>query len=403
MGFASGTVTFKRFVVAGGGRELAGETLLDRLAAHAIDADSVQTADKTIYGWVTGEHILDTHFDFAKNVVADGLHFALRVDTNKPPADLLRSYRKINEQAMLQASGREFLSKAERREAREKALVEADKEARKGAFRRMKQVPVFWDLRRSEVYLGSAASSVVEHFMSLFHRTFDRAVTPISSGELAARWAGRMGEGSAFDDCRPACFVNPPEGAEPPDELVDPSDGRSRDFLGTEWLTWLMYASHVESPTLAVGKGQAVTVLFEKALQLECAFRLSGSLAISAESPTRLPETPVAMASGKRPVRAGLQVAVNGDAYALTVRGDAMNYGGVLLPPPPDGQLHPRAVLEERIDHLRSLIEASDGLFAAFLKKRLSSKWPQPLAAVRNWIAAGRHDDSRAVGLPAAS
>ena len=403
MGFANGTVTFKRFAVAGGTRKPADETLLERLAGHAVDADSIQTADKTVYGWISGEHILDTVFNSSRNIVADGLHFALRVDTNKPPADLLRSYRKINEQAMLQASGREFLSKAERREAREKALVEADKEARKGAFRRMKQVPVFWDLQRSEVYLGSAASTVVEHFMSLFRTTFDRAVTPISSGELAARWAARSGEGSAFDDCRPAFFVKPPEGAEPPDELVGPADGRSRDFLGTEWLTWLMYASHVESPTLTVGKGQAVTVLFEKTLQLECAFRLGGSLAISAESPTHLPETAVALAGGKRPVRAGMQIAVNGDVYGLTVRGDAMNYGGVVLPPPSDGPQHPRVVLEERIDHLRSLIEASDGLYAAFLKKRLSSKWPQTLTAVRNWIAAGRNDDSGTVGLTAAS
>jgi hypothetical protein len=403
MSFISGTVTFKRLAVHGGRPDGADEALLERLAAHAIDADSVQTADKTVYGWITGDHILDTEFDYGKNCLGDGVYFAMRIDAHKPPADLLRSYQRMNEQAMLQAGGREFLSKAERREAREKAVAQADTEARGGAFRRMKQVPVFWDLRRGEVYLGSAGSTVMEHFLSLFRTTFDRSVTPLSAGELAARWAGKVGEAAAFDACRPAYFIKPPAGADPEEELVNPAEGRSRDFLGSEWLTWLWYASHVESPTLTVGQGRSVTVLFEKTLQMQCAFGQSGSLAIAAESPTRLPETPVALAGGKRPVRAGLQIAADGDVFGLTVRGDAMNFSGVILPPP-DGEVRsPRAIFEERIDHLRRLIETCDALYAAFLKRRLSSKWPQTLGAVRNWIAGGRQGSDAAVELTAAS
>ena len=403
MAFAGGAVTFKRFAVQGGLLDRVDDELLERLAAYAIDADSIQTADRTAYGWVTGEHILDTRFDLAKNVVADGLHFGLRVDTNKPPADLVRSYQRINEEAMLKADGRDFLSKPQRREAREKAMSQADAEARRGAFRRMKQLPAFWDLKRSEVYLGGASPTAVEHFMTLFHTTFDRAVTPLTAGEMAARWAMKVGEASAFDDCRPAHFISPPEGADPDGDLVNPAEGRSRDFLGTEWLTWLWYASHVESPTLNVGQGRSVTVLFEKSLQLECAFGLGGTLSITADGPTRLPETPVALAGGKRPVRAGLQVAVSGDTFGLTVRGDAMNFTGLRLPPPEADNVTPRAVFEERIEHLRHLIDAVDGLYAAFLKKRLSSKWSQTLSAMRNWIAVGRQGNDDSIELTAAS
>ncbi|HSW45673.1 MAG TPA: hypothetical protein VLM89_08885 [Phycisphaerae bacterium] len=403
MGFASGTVTFKRFAVQGKAPKAAGENLIECLSEHAIDADSVQTADRTVYGWITGEHLLDTRFDLAKNAVADGLFFGLRIDTNKPPADLVRSYCRMNEQAMLQAKGRDFLSKAERREAREKALAEADKEARKGVFRRMKQVPVFWDLKRGEVYLGGAGPSVVEHFMMLFQTTFDLSLAPLSAGELAARWAVRAGEGGAFDDCRPAFFIKPPEGAPDEEELINPAEGSSRDFLGTEWLTWLWYASHAESPTLTVGQGGSVTVLFEKSLQMQCAFNLSGSMSVLADSPTRLPETPVALAGGKRPVRAGLQISVRGDVFGLAVRGDAMNFSGVQLPPPAEDVIQPRAIFEDRMDHLRHLVNTMDDLYAAFLKRRLSSKWSQTLAAVRNWIAAGARSGDLPAGLSAAS
>ena len=42
----------------------------------------------------------------------------MRIDTNKPPGDLVRSYQKQAEEAMLEASGREFLSKSERKAGR---------------------------------------------------------------------------------------------------------------------------------------------------------------------------------------------------------------------------------------------------------------------------------------------
>jgi len=402
MGFASGAVTFKRFFVQGRGIDRVAESFLEKLAACAIDADSVQTADQQMFGWSTGEHILDTQFDWSKNVIADGLYFAMRIDTNKPPAELVRSYQKMNEVVTLEASGREFLSKTERREAREQARARADAEARSGAFRRMKQVPVFWDLKRCEVYLGSTASSAADHFMLLFRQTFDRAVVPASSGEMAARWAARAGEGTMLDRCRPAHFISPPEGGETPDEGLHAGEGRSLDYLGTEWLTWLWYASHVESPEVKTGRGDAVAVLFEKSLQLECAFKLSGSLTILAADPTRLPETPVAVAGGKRPVRAGLQIAVRGDVFSFTIRGDAMNVSSVQLPPAQEPS-HPRAVFEERMDHLRRFVDTIDALYAAFLKRRLSSQWPKTLAAVRTWVAAGGHAGQIPAELGAAS
>ena len=50
---------------------------LDRLAAHAIGQRSVANAEGIEIGWIAGDHILDTDFDLAKNVVNDTLNFAL--------------------------------------------------------------------------------------------------------------------------------------------------------------------------------------------------------------------------------------------------------------------------------------------------------------------------------------
>lgn len=398
MGFSSGAVTLKRFFVQGRLRDHADESLLKKLEAHAIGRNDEESGDKTHCGWVTGEHILDTRFDWSKNVVGDGLHFALRVDTNKPPVDLVRSYQRLNEQAMLEASGEGSLSKVELREAREQAIARADAEAQSGAFRRMKQVPVYWDFRRSEVYLGTAATSVVDRFMLLFRHTFERGAVPASAGELAARWAARVGDASGFDNARPAYLVKPPaEGADEGDAIIT-HEPKSRDFLGAEWLTWLWYASHVESPEVATPQEYPVTVLFERCLQMDCAFGLSGTTTITADGPTRTPESSVALASGKRPVRAGLHIALHGDVFALTVRGDAMNFSGIRLPDPEDGADR-RTALEGRIEQLRHLIDGVDALYYAFLKRRLSNKWPQTLSILRNWVAGGAGRASRPADL----
>ncbi len=388
MAFAGGAITLKRFSVTGTAPARADEAMIQALAAHAIGADSLRAADHLEVGWITGEHILDTDFSFARNAVADGLHWAMRIDSHRPPADLVRSYCRENERAMLQATGREFLSRTEKREAREQALARADQEARAGAFRRMKSIPVFWDFRRREVYLGTTATTAMEAFATLFRDTFDLEAVPLSAGELAARWSARTGESRYFEDCRPAFFVPPPEGVEPAEDLPGGDEARSRDFLGSEWLTWLWYAAEVESAEIAVAPGRAVAVFFEKTLELKCAFNLSGAISVRADDPAGLPESHVALAGGKRPVRAGLQIGCAGEAFGLTLRGDAMSCSGVRLTPPNEAST-PRDVFEDRMQKLRELIEALDGLYGVFLRRRLSGKWPATLNAIRNWTAAG--------------
>lgn len=399
MGFSGGSITFKRFIVQGDAPPRVDEDLLEQLSARAMGRDSIQTADHTDMGWITGEHILDSNFTFAKNSLDDGLSFALRIDTNKPPSDLVRSYQRQNEAAALEASGREFLSKAERRQAREQALSRADAEARAGAFRKMKQVPVFWDLKRGEVYLGATGTTIAEPFMTLFQMTFEKTLIPVSSGELAARWAAHAGEVRAYDDCKPAYFVQPPDGAASDQDFE--GEGRAKDFLGTEWLVWLWYTSQVESAQITTQIGQSVTVLFEKAVQMECAFGISGKLAIQADDPTHLPESSVALAEGKRPVRVGMQIAAGGESFGLNLRGDVMHYSGVQLPAPDEASSTPRAIFEDRIEKLRTMIQACDDLHTAFIRKRLSNRWPQALNAIRAWIAAGRHQNPKAEAVSA--
>ena len=252
---------------------------------------------------------------------------------------------------------------------------------------------MFWDMRRGEVYMGSSSQSLAEMLMLLFSQTFDLTLLPVTSGELAARWAGTAGESRSFDDCRPAVFVQPPDGAEAADQVGAAANERAKDFLGVEFLTWMWYVTAVESPQITTQIGQSVTVMIEKALQMDCAFKLTGKLAISADDPVRLPEAGVALAGGKLPVKAGLQVAAAGETFGLSLRPDIMHYGSLALPAVEDAS-SPRNIFEQRIDHLRDLVEGLDMVFHAFLRRRLSSRWTQTLNAMRAWAAAAGREQA---------
>ena len=79
-----------------------------------------------------------------------------------------------------------------------------------------------------------------------------------------------------------------------------------------------------------------------------------------------------------------------------------MNFSGLRVPQPEEAT-HPRAVFESRLEHLRHFMEAVDGLYAAFLKRRLSTKWPQLLGAIRHWIAGLESEEASPTELGVAS
>src|SRR5687767_70801 len=96
MGFYSGRATFARYRVDGSAPRLFTEDHLAKLAEHAAGRQRMVSADGVEVGWSAGDHILDTQFDLAKNVVNDQLAFSLRIDTMKLPGDLLRAYYAID-------------------------------------------------------------------------------------------------------------------------------------------------------------------------------------------------------------------------------------------------------------------------------------------------------------------
>src|SRR4051812_46509792 len=119
MGFFAGRATFLRFKVNGPNPRLFSDDHLQRLANHKAGRQRIASADGIEVGWTAGEHVLDTDFLLAKNVVTDTLHFELRIDADKPPADLLRAYYAVELKALSAKNPSGFPSARQKREARE--------------------------------------------------------------------------------------------------------------------------------------------------------------------------------------------------------------------------------------------------------------------------------------------
>lgn len=404
MGFASGGVSFRRYHISGPHAKGIDE-VVDALKEHAFGKAETVSADGVETGWIAPTHLFDTQIDASKIAAGQFLHLAMRTDKLTPPPAVVRSYRQIEEQAALEASGREKLTKEERRQAKEAAEARAQKEARKGLFRRISAHPVLLDLNNHVVYFGSLGSAANDKLRLLFAASFGATLDPMDAGEVASRFADNAGKHRSYEDARPAHLVEAPAGGGNGSASVDETD---RTFLGREFLTWLWHRVATGDGTVSVsadGKRHLpaeVGLVFDKVLQLDCDFQVTGRDAIYSDGPTATPEARAALRVGKQPCRAGLLLAAGPDEYSLVL--DASRWQVSSLNMPASEEMHPAARLEERCQHIVRLCAVLDGLYASFLNARFGGRFASQWGKIRKWAANGQQqaDHRGAVSEPEA-
>jgi hypothetical protein len=392
MGFFSGRVTFARYRVTGPSPGLFRPEHLERLQALAIGKQKVAASDGVEVGWTAGGHLLDTDFDLAKNVVNDTLHFSMRVDSQKIPADLFRAYAQIELQALASKNPSGLPSARQKREARDNARQRIEDEAKDGRFLRRKTYDLLWDAQSNELLVGTTAVTVVDRLFTLFQHTFGQEIEPLTAGRQAFRLAEPRQQTRGVDDARPSAFVPGVSAA----EVAWVPDDASRDFLGNEFLLWLWYMLDAEHDTLSLGDGSEAAVMLARTLALECPRGQTGKESITSDGPTRLPEARRAIQAGKLPRKAGLTVVRHDHQYELTLQAETLAVSGARLPAPEASD--ERARLEERVTQLRHLLETLDLLYDAFGQARVSDNWGRELAKMQKWLQREERGRLSAIG-----
>jgi hypothetical protein len=382
MGFFTGRLTCMRFRVGGRSLRSFGPDHLEQLANHAIGKQRIAAADGSSMGWIAADHILDTRFDLAKNIVSDALHFALRIDTLNIPADLLRAYTQVELEGLAAGNPSGLPSNRQKREARQLANDRLEKEAQDGRFIRRKAIPLLWDAPSGELLVGTTGITAIERLHTLFHQTFNRGFELHGAGRQAFQHAEVHNQTRGVDDAVPSAFVSGMAGnvAWLPDEA-------NRDFLCDEFLLWLWFILETESDTLTLTDASEVTVTLTRTLVLECPRGQTGRESIHSDAPTRLPEARRAIQSGKLPRKTGFTLVRHDHQYELTLHAETLALTAAMLPLPEAMEDRPR--LEERIGQIRHLLETLDLLYAAFCRRRCGAEWTKELARIKKWLREG--------------
>ncbi len=332
MAFLSGTVSFSRFKIVGGAPKRLDENLLEKLRGHTIGKQREARIDLTDVGWIGGRHLLDREFDIEKNILLDGLHFGLRIDTSRIPPDLMRAYVEQELDALREGNGNARVFAKLKKRAVEAARNRADREVRDGRYRRSRQFPMLVDTRRDVLYAGATQPAVHEHLHPLFKETFGKRLEPLSAGQLGVDVAERVGVTRQLENAKPSKFVEHPDGNGHGDVYWTAHDSTSHDYLGNEFLLWLWYTLSEETDTIELTDQSEASVVIVKQLMLECPWAETGKEVITCEGPTELPESRRAIRSGKLPRKAGLIVSRQGEQYEFTLQAETMNISDGALP-----------------------------------------------------------------------
>jgi hypothetical protein len=384
MGFASGSISFRRFAVVGKSPKSVDQSMLDALAEHALKPGEFGLPEEEEYGWSGGRHVLDGQFSFEHNVYADALHFALRIDTNKVPGELKKAYVMMEEEAVASTNPSGFISKNQKKDVKDTVRKKVDADLRSGKFRRSKLVPMLWDLPTHTLFC-SASGSTYEKVSEIFERTFRLKLEPLTAGSLGMRALEDHKRRRDYEDLRPTRFVTGPEGeSQYPDYPWTAKGPEPKDFLGNEFLVWLWHEADARTSTIATESGE-VTIYIDRSLELDCAYGQTGKDALKGDGPSRMPEALDALRSGKVPRKAGLIADINRQQYAFTLSAESLALGGAKLPDIEEAD-SPRVLFEERIALLRDLCKGMDALYATFLKLRASSNWEGHVSQIRRWI-----------------
>jgi hypothetical protein len=384
MGFLSGRITYVRYRVSEPSPLPFGEEILEQVQLHTLGRHGgPDPTDGVAVGWSGGDHVLDLNIDLAKNVINDALHLAIRVDTDRIPAALLRAYTQIETEARAQLNPSGHATKAQRQEAKEAARIRAEAEAADGRFRRLAHYPILWDGQTNILYAGTTSGTVLERLQTLFRETFDRTLEPITAGSLAYAQAETRGQERSVEDFGPVGFSGD---ATYSSVAWTDADASNRDFWGNEFLLWLWHTLQADGDTLVLPDRSEVAVMMAKTLLLDCPRGETGRDALTDQGPTRLPEAFRALQAGKLPRKAGLVIVRHGAEYELTLQAETLAISGANLPKP-DGVTGREAQLA-RIDSLRHLVETLDLLYDAYGRRRTGMEWPENLRRIRRWLQA---------------
>jgi hypothetical protein len=161
---------------------------------------------------------------------------------------------------------------------------------------------------------------------------------------------------------------------------------RRTQFLGREFLTWLMFRATRDDGVFRDDDGGVVEVFFERALTLDGENPAREMSTIKVDEPARSEEVMLSLRLGKKVSRARLTLVSEGREYALVLDASALTMRSVKLPDAP--AMDPIENMVEKTEYCRDLEDVVHRLFVRYVRTRLDpDAWADEAAAIAAWLA----------------
>ena len=359
MPFDRGTFSFTMFTLRDELPENAGEILGARKACK-LD----EVTGEPSFGWVTGQHLLDTEIDEGTARFGSAYYLTLRRAVRKIPSSLLNALCRRAEEARMKETGKNFLGSKEKKEIKE-STVERNIMKMPPSLSGISMVIV---PHNRHLYLGASSQSQIDLFIEHFFQAFNMEPLQLTPTAMLAE---------EFN-ITPSTF--------PPLSPAKPESTFAEESLGRDFLLYLWYLSETGKTIETADYGE-FEVMLEAPLCLigDGDDPGAGEATIKkGDSPIRGAEVKAALSVGKKLRKAKLTFTRLNQIWSGTFDADSFSFSSFALP---EGEAQERSELfTERVEFLDIFREVITSGFRQYANAMLNGKDADTVAALKEWI-----------------
>ncbi|MBQ7607286.1 MAG: recombination-associated protein RdgC [Desulfovibrionaceae bacterium] len=186
MSFLGSSTSFTRFTINDAIPEDFWSSILDKLKQFAFhDIDDLP--EERSFGWVSFDDMLDSEWESGSPYKGNVLAFALRLDTRRIPAGVVKKHTLMaykQELQKLAEINKTFIARERKKEIKEEILLKLRQ--------RFLPVPaifdVIWLSDKNEVWFGSTQSKMIDLFIEYFHQSFGFNLEQLRPVALAQKY-----------------------------------------------------------------------------------------------------------------------------------------------------------------------------------------------------------------------
>jgi recombination associated protein RdgC len=203
MGLLSSSISINRYKVDGKLKTPIIDTIMAALKKNSI-AEIDQEASEQAIGWTSFRSPFRPDFEGSSFVVGTYLVFSLRIDKKSIPAKVIQKHCALEESKKLSDSGREFLSRNEKKMIKEHVIHVLSL--------RIPATPnvydLLWDYENGRLYFFSNLKSANEALENLFRQSFDLSLIRLFPYSMAYLMDGPSGtQRDALQKLTPTTFT----------------------------------------------------------------------------------------------------------------------------------------------------------------------------------------------------